>query len=262
MSPLHFFVELLGTRPGWPDQMTSDEEKIMSEHFAYLRKLTAQKKVLMAGPVFGNVFGLVILQADTREEAEAIMAAEPSVVQGVHTFSMRPMRCALLAHHVPSDRYVAEPTTQAIVKTVEVAGALAAVWTAWTTGEGARTFFSSNVDIDLRPGGRYEVLFRMESPEGQRGSEDCRVLSYLPNSMLSLEWNAPPDFGELRDQRTIIVIEFQSITPDRTRVRLTHHGWGDGEEWQKLFLYFDRAWTYVLGNLKKRFDTGPLNWNE
>lgn len=261
MPPLHFFVELLGTRPGWPEAMTADETRIMSEHFDYLKKLTAQKKVLMAGPVLEQVFGLIILQVRSREEAEAIMAKEPSVVQGVHTLRMRPLRCALLAHHVPPDRYVSEPTARAIVKTIEVAGSLDAVWEAWTTSEGARTFFSPHAIIELRPGGRYEVFFRASAPEGERGSEDCTVLSYLPRTMLSIEWNAPPDFGALRDQRTIIVVELESITPERTRVRLTQHGWGDSAPWQDLYTYFDRAWTYVLGNLKKRFDTGPLTWD-
>ena len=261
MPSQQFFVQLLGTRPKWPENMTSDEERIMAEHFEYLKDLVARKKVLLAGPVFEEVFGLIVLQVGSREEAEEIMAHEPSIVQGVHTWTMRPMRCSLLAHHVPSDRYVCEPPARAIVKSVEVAGTLEAVWEAWTTSDGARTFFSSHVDIELRPGGRYEVLFRLTGPEGERGSEDCTVLSYLPKSMLTIEWNAPPDFGELRHLRTIVVMELESVTPDRTRVRLTHHGWGEGERWQDLYVYFDRAWSFVLSNLKKRFDSGPLEWH-
>ena len=262
MSTQHFFVQLLGTRSDWPDQMTPVEEKVMAEHFAYLQRLAAQQKVLLAGPVFENTFGLIVLQVASRSEAEEIMAGEPSVVAGVHSWTMSPMRCALMAHHVPKDRYVVEPTGQALVKTVEVAGSLAAVWAAWTTSAGAKTFFSPQVDIELRPGGRYEVLFNMSAPSGQRGGEGCTVLSYLPEKMLSLEWNAPPDFGDLRHQRTLIVVEFESVTLDRTRVRLTQHGWGASEQWQELFVYFDRAWTYVMSNLKKRFDSGPLVWGK
>ena len=74
-----YLVRLLGTRPGWPEDMTDRERKIMDDHFAYLQKLTRQKKVVLAGPCFGFHFGLVILQTESEEEAKEIMDNEPSV---------------------------------------------------------------------------------------------------------------------------------------------------------------------------------------
>jgi uncharacterized protein YciI len=97
MSPQNdYFVKLLGTRPGWPTNMTPNEERIMGEHFEYLRDLVARGKVLLAGPCFDPVFGLVILRTDSEDEARAIMADEPSVKQGVHTYEIQPMRVSLL----------------------------------------------------------------------------------------------------------------------------------------------------------------------
>jgi uncharacterized protein YciI len=90
-----YFVKLLGTRDGWPENMTVEEKRIMSEHFDYLRDLTEKKKVIVAGPVFDPVFGLIILRVDSRDEAIAIMDDEPSVKQGVHTYNMQPMRVSL-----------------------------------------------------------------------------------------------------------------------------------------------------------------------
>jgi hypothetical protein len=43
---------------------------------------------------------------------------------------------------------------------------------------------------------------------------------------------------------------------------LFHTGWGDGGEWDKAYAYFERAWSNVLGSLKKRFDSGPVDWTE
>ena len=37
-------------------------------------------------------------------------------------------------------------------------------------------------------------------------------------------------------------------------------GWGDGGEWDRAYAYFDRAWGNVLGNLKKRWENGPVDW--
>jgi hypothetical protein len=43
---------------------------------------------------------------------------------------------------------------------------------------------------------------------------------------------------------------------------LHHTGWGEGGEWDQAYAYFDRAWGNVLANLKKRFETGPVDWTE
>ena len=97
-----YFVQLLGTRCGWPENMTADEERVMSEHFEYLKELTTRGKVLVAGPVLEKVFGLVVLRTADKEEAVALMENEPSVKQGVHTYRIYPMRVSLLARNHPS----------------------------------------------------------------------------------------------------------------------------------------------------------------
>jgi uncharacterized protein YciI len=92
----HFFVRLVGAREGWPENMTAEEERIMAEHYAYLRDLTVEKKVIVAGPVFDPVFGLIILRVHSKEEAIAIMEDDPSVKEGLHAYEMQPMRVSLL----------------------------------------------------------------------------------------------------------------------------------------------------------------------
>jgi uncharacterized protein YciI len=94
-----YFIRLLGTRSDWPKNMTDEEEKIMDRHFKYLTDLVAQKKVLMAGPCFNPVFGLIILQVESEEEAMELMKNEPTVVNGLHTYEMNPMRVALMAEN-------------------------------------------------------------------------------------------------------------------------------------------------------------------
>ena len=34
----------------------------------------------------------------------------------------------------------------------------------------------------------------------------------------------------------------------------------EGGEWDKAYDYFSKAWPYLLGNLKKRFESGPTDW--
>jgi uncharacterized protein YndB with AHSA1/START domain len=161
-----------------------------------------------------------------------------------------------------SDRYPSNPSDRILHKEVIVSGTIDQVWQAWTTSEGARTFFSENANIELRPGGPYEILFMKDSPVGQQGSEDCRVLSFLPKKMLTFEWNAPPEFGPLRSQYTLMVLLFSEYKSGETTVSLNQLGWGRGESWDKLYEYFNNAWGYVLKNLQQRFISGPIDWSE
>ena len=135
------------------------------------------------------------------------------------------------------------------------------VWTAWTTTEGIKTFFSSDAKVELTIGGPFEIYFLLDAPRGSRGSEGCRVLSYLPPKMLSFTWSAPPEFGKLRKRHTIVVLRFEEAGSGKAKVLLSQHGWGKGEDWEKLYDYFDKAWSSVLGNLKKRFAAGPIDWS-
>jgi hypothetical protein len=93
-----------------------------------------------------------------------------------------------------------------------------------------------------------------------KGADDMRFMALQPKKMISFDWNAPPHLAEARQQRTFVVVRFYPVDDKTTRVTLHHAGWGDGGEWDKTYAYFDRAWGNVLGNLKKRFETGPNDW--
>lgn len=135
-----------------------------------------------------------------------------------------------------------------------------AVWHAWTTVEGAKTFFAPDARLDLSIGGAYEILFNLSEPPGQQGSEGCTVLSYLPGVMLSFSWNNPPILPDIRHDQTWVVLQLEDV-PDGVRTVLTHLGWREGESWQRALAYFEDAWSLVLARLKHRFEVGPLDWS-
>ena len=45
------------------------------------------------------------------------------------------------------------------------------VWEAWTTEEGVKTFFAPGCNIDIFPGGPYELFFNLDAEPGKQGSE-------------------------------------------------------------------------------------------
>ncbi|MEM6795511.1 MAG: SRPBCC domain-containing protein [Acidobacteriota bacterium] len=151
------------------------------------------------------------------------------------------------------------------VRSLEVSETIAAspqsLFAAFSSREGflaaygpERTEIRANIDLAI--GGRYEWLF-----DGKIGSNECQVLSYVPDRMISFTWNAPVAQGENRHKRTWVVVDFAPASAEgeaeSTRVRLTHLGFGEGPKWDETYAYFQEAWSFVLATFKKNFETSP-----
>lgn len=157
---------------------------------------------------------------------------------------------------------VAGAQQRSIDKEVLVAAPIGEVWKAWTTRDGIVSFMAPDAEIDARPGGAFHVHFDPLAAPGMKGADDMRYMALQPPTLLSFDWNAPPHLPQARAQRTFVVVRLQEVDGKSTRVTLHHTGWGDGGEWDQAHAYFDRAWGGVLASLKKRFDSGPVDWSD
>ncbi len=151
---------------------------------------------------------------------------------------------------------------RALNKEAIVPAPVEAVWQAWTTRDGIVSFFAPDAEIEPRVGGAFHVHMDPLAQPGMKGADEMRFMALQPPSMLSFDWNAPPHLAQARQQRTFVVVRLKDIDGQSTRVTLHHTGWGEGGEWDQAYAYFDRAWGNVLGNLKKRFETGPVDWTD
>ncbi|OPX26171.1 MAG: hypothetical protein B1H06_06065 [Candidatus Cloacimonas sp. 4484_143] len=141
-----------------------------------------------------------------------------------------------------------------IYKEIVIPARISQVWNAWTVKEELIKFFAPEAEIELYPGGKYEMYFLLDNPTGTRGGEGNRILSFVPDKMLSFEWNAPPQFPDVRKEKTWCVIFFDKLDLNSTKIRFYHLGWKEGDEWDQVYDYFQNVWDYVLGNLKKLFE--------
>jgi len=156
----------------------------------------------------------------------------------------------------------AQAVERAIDKEVVVLAPIQSVWADWTTTAGIESFFAPEAEIEARVGGAFHIHIDPYGEPGMKGADDMRFMALQAPTMLSFDWNAPPSLPETRQQRTFVVVRLVDVDGRSTRVTLHHTGWGDGGEWDKTFTYFERAWSIVLGNLKKRHETGPRDWTE
>lgn len=79
------------TGPAWQADKPPQQQAFFREHSAHLRMLREQGRLVM-GARYGEL-GLLVLQAATRAQAEALMAADPSMQHGtfrceVHEFNV------------------------------------------------------------------------------------------------------------------------------------------------------------------------------
>jgi PTH1 family peptidyl-tRNA hydrolase len=200
-----------------------------------------------------------VLQPFSKKEEETVAVAIEEAADAVMLLLREDLEAAQQRYHAGAEK---EPKPQrAIRKEIVVPAPVDDVFAAWTTREGARTFFAPDARIELRPGGAYEILFDLDEADGRKGSEGCTVLAFRRPEFLVFSWNAPPEYPEIRDSSVKTRVELK-LQPDdgRTRLSLTHSGWRRGGRWDEVFEYFERAWDVVLDQLKRSFESGPIDW--
>ena len=86
---------------------TPEEERIVGDHYSYLKKLTDQDVVILAGRTLNtdeSGFGIIIFRADSEEAARRIVADDPAVRGGVMRAELYPYRIALMEGQLPKQR--------------------------------------------------------------------------------------------------------------------------------------------------------------
>jgi uncharacterized protein YndB with AHSA1/START domain len=180
--------------------------------------------------------------------------------QPVFLIALGLMAFAVAAHSAPHPKKSPTTSERAVRVEGDVNAPASEVWRVFSTSEGAEEFFAEKANIGLAIGGPYEIQF---DPKDERsGTRGLKILSYAPEEMISFQWNAPPEFPEVRNGGTWVVVEMRPMNPHRTHVTITHLGWKDGPEWDQAYAHFQRGWSELMNRLEKRFTDGPIDWNE
>ncbi|HNO78390.1 MAG TPA: YciI family protein [Phycisphaerae bacterium] len=99
----HYIYYIHPVREGFITEPTPDEARKVGAHFEYLKKLTGEGTVLLAGPSTDPPYtGIVILKAKDRETAEAVMNKDPAVRGGVFRARLSPISLSLVGNFTPT----------------------------------------------------------------------------------------------------------------------------------------------------------------
>ena len=79
------------------ENWTEKENAIVGRHFKRLQHMLAEGSLVLAGRTQNyNPTGIVILEADSEDEARRLMEADPTVAEGIMTAELFPYSVALI----------------------------------------------------------------------------------------------------------------------------------------------------------------------
>jgi uncharacterized protein YndB with AHSA1/START domain len=165
---------------------------------------------------------------------------------------------------VKNTSFVAPSGERVLRHEVTVKASLAEVWKAVTTSEGLMSFMAPVVHMELKTGGAFDSSYRVGSKLGDPGTIHNQVLNYVPLEMFSIKVNLTKQFPpRLRDAGTLFaVLTFKDVGTRQVLVRESMLGWGDGEDWNQVYEFFSWGNAFTLGQLARRFERGPVDWNK
>ncbi len=93
-----YLVTLRPPRENFVEDATPAEEATVDAHFEYLKKLEAEKKLLLAGRTDeGTPTGILLLRAASPEEARRLIELDPAVKAGIFRVELKPFRLAIMS---------------------------------------------------------------------------------------------------------------------------------------------------------------------
>jgi uncharacterized protein YndB with AHSA1/START domain len=144
---------------------------------------------------------------------------------------------------------------KALIFEVSIPAPRAAVWEVFTTSEGLSTWLTPGATVELRKGGEWTAHF----PGGKTGGGT--IVAFIPQEEVTMSAMAPEQFPHVRAERTTARFQFIEHGGETT-VRLTQTGWKTGEEWDKAYDYLATGNAQLLETLRRRFVSGPLDWEK
>jgi uncharacterized protein len=87
-----YYLRILKRGPLWSPEETPELERLQEAHLAYGRKLTAEGKLVINGPLLdgGDLRGVSVMRVSSLEEARVLSEGDPSVQAGRLSFELHP----------------------------------------------------------------------------------------------------------------------------------------------------------------------------
>lgn len=135
-----------------------------------------------------------------------------------------------------------------------------AVWRAFATEAGLKTWVAPVVALDFRVGGSISTHYDKAATIGSAGTIRLGIVNYLEGEMITLKVNLNGSFAAKprgEDQNLQEIIQIVPLTNGTTKVVSSMIGWGQGKEWDDTFYFFAKGNEWTYRQLTKSFMKNP-----
>ncbi len=139
----------------------------------------------------------------------------------------------------------------------------AQVWEMVSTSQGLRAFVAPVTDVEIKYNGKYYTNYNPAAKIGDPGTIYNTVLAYIPQQMLAIHVKLGKNVFPVSvadADRLNAILEIKDLGDNRVRVSEEMVGWQSGEDWDKVYKFFQTGNAYVLGQLYKALTVGPRQW--
>lgn len=128
------------------------------------------------------------------------------------------------------------------------------LWQAFTVDGEIVKWMVPVAHMDLKIGGTLETSYDEHAKIGDPKNIRHTILSYEPDRMLSFTFTMPAMFKKAHEENGHwVVVNFEPLSAQKTRVTETIYGWGEGADWDKAYAFFDKGDAWTMEQLQKRF---------
>lgn len=171
---------------------------------------------------------------------------------------------SVLADPVPKHPFVTDSSTvqptgeRVLQESIVIKAPPAKVWTALTTTEGLQAWEMPLADIEVKVGGHLEANYDAKAKVGDPNNIKHEILGYVPGRLLVFRnVQTPKGFPHPEMfQHVVIILMLDDLGDGKTRVTEVNAGYGQGEDWDKLYGFFRAGNAWVLEKLKAHLEGG------
>lgn len=125
----------------------------------------------------------------------------------------------------------------------------AGAWEYFSSDEKLIQWIAPVAHIELRTGGFIVTNYDKNKSLSDTSSIRVGITNYVERELLTLKVKLNDNFpkkAQAEDQNLQEIIQFTPIDSHHTRIVSSMVGWGEGDEWEKIYHFFDRGnmWTY------------------
>ncbi len=146
-----------------------------------------------------------------------------------------------------------EPNGDRVLQVSIVIDAPAAkIWKSFVDEPTLKAWNAPVARVDLRNGGAIEQGYDPQAKLGGPNTIHHSIITYLPERLLVLRnISTPPGLPGAELYRQIVqIVSLEPLGEDRTRVTLSHSGYGQGAGYDGLYRFFTQGNTGYLAALK------------